>query len=169
MDVLLDLKKQGKIRAIGAANVSAEHVRKYLRCGELDIIQAKYSILDRAIEDDLLPLCQEHEIDLQAYSPLEQGLLTGTITKDYIPIGARENKKWYQKGNLERVIDMLDTWQPLCQKYGCSIPTLALAWVLAQGKFISLLSGCTDPVQVRENVTALEVTLSDEDVAWIRL
>lgn len=93
MDVLLDLKKQGKIRAIGAANVSAEHVRKYLRCGELDIIQAKYSILDRAIEDDLLPLCQEHEIVLQAYSPLEQGLLTGAITKDYIPTGARENKK----------------------------------------------------------------------------
>ncbi|STL93151.1 putative sugar reductase [Escherichia coli] len=60
--------------------------------GELDIIQAKYSILDRAMENELLPLCRDNGIVVQVYSPLEQGLLTGTITRDYVPGGARANK-----------------------------------------------------------------------------
>lgn len=166
--VLNELKAQGKIRAIGAANVSIDQVKEYLAAGGLDIVQGKYSILDRAVEEELIPLCKEHNIVLQAYSPLEQGLLTGTIGKDYVPTGARANKKWYQKGNLERVVDMLDAWKPLCEKYNCSIPTLALAWVLAQGDFISILSGSTTPDQVRENVLAVNVNLSAEDAQYMR-
>ncbi len=90
--VLNELKSEGKIRAIGAANVDADHIREYLQYGELDIIQAKYSILDRAMENELLPLCRDNGIVVQVYSPLEQGLLTGTITRDYVPGGARANK-----------------------------------------------------------------------------
>lgn len=78
--MLNELKAEGKIRAIGAANVDADHIREYLQYGELDIIQAKYSILDRAMESELLPLCRDNGIVVQVYSPLEQGLLTGTIT-----------------------------------------------------------------------------------------
>ena len=85
-----------------------------------------------------------------------------------MPTGARANKKWYQPGNLERVVDMLEEWKPLCEKYSCSIPTLALAWVLAQGDFISILSGSTTPEQVKENIRAAEVELSAEDAAWMR-
>lgn len=168
MEVLLDLKRKGKIRAIGAANVTTDHIKEYLRCGELDIVQAKYSLLDRAVENELFDLCREHGIVLQAYSPLEQGLLTGAIEKGYVPTGARANKKWWQPGNLERVIDMLDTWKPLCEKYNCGIPTLALAWVLAQGDFISILSGSTAPNQVEENIKAVEIGLTAEDAAWMR-
>lgn len=58
--VLNELKAEGKIRSIGAANVDVSHIREYLKHGELDIIQAKYSILDRALETELLPLCREH-------------------------------------------------------------------------------------------------------------
>lgn len=168
LGALMDLKRQGKIRAIGAANVNVDHIRDYLEHGELDIVQGKYSILDRAVEEELVPICKENGIVLQAYSPLEQGLLTGTITKDYVPTGARANKKWYQKGNLERVVDMLEEWRPLCEKYGCGIPTLALAWVLAQGDHVTLLSGATSADQVEQNVKAADVRLSEEDVAWMR-
>lgn len=168
MEVLNELKAEGKIRAIGAANVSPEQVMEYLKYGDLDIVQGKYSILDRAVEEALIPLCVEHNVVFQAYSPLEQGLLTGTIGKDYVPEGARANKKWFQKGNLERVIDMLDSWKPLCEKYHCSIPTLALAWILAQGDFITILSGSTTPDQVRENIGAVQIELSQEDAKWMR-
>ena len=168
MEVLNELKAEGKIRAIGAANVSPEQVMEYLKYGDLDIVQGKYSILDRAVEEALIPLCVEHNVVFQAYSPLEQGLLTGTIGKDYVPEGARANKKWVQKGNLERVVDMLDSWKPLCEKYHCSIPTLALAWILAQGDFITILSGSTTPDQVRENIGAVQIELSQEDAKWMR-
>lgn len=168
MEVLNELKAEGKIRAIGAANVTPEQVMEYLEYGDLDIVQGKYSILDRAVEETLIPLCVEHNVVFQAYSPLEQGLLTGTIGKDYVPEGARANKKWFQKGNLERVVDMLDSWKPLCDKYHCGIPTLALAWILAQGDFITILSGSTTPDQVRENIGAVQIELSQEDAKWMR-
>lgn len=166
--VLNALKKEGKIKSIGAANVDIGHIEEYLRHGELDIVQAKYSLLDRQIEHDVLPLCQQHGIVLQVYSPLEQGLLTGTITRDYIPAGAQKNKVWFQHENMLQVIDMLDNWKPLCEKYQCTIPTLALAWILKQSDLISILSGATSPVQVRENVRACQIKLSDDDALLMK-
>lgn len=168
MQVLNELKQEGKIKSIGAANVDINHVQEYLKHGELDIVQAKYSILDRQIENDLLPLCQKHGIVLQVYSPLEQGLLTGTIARDYVPTGARANKKWFQKEHMGDVIDMLEQWQPLCEKYSCTVPTLALAWILAQSDYISILSGATSPDQVVENVKAEGIRLEAADVLLMR-
>lgn len=71
MEVLNDLKAQGKIKAIGAANVDIKQIQEYLKHGELDIVQAKYSILDRGIEDEIIPCCRENGVTIQAYSPLE--------------------------------------------------------------------------------------------------
>ncbi|ELO90852.1 putative DNAse, partial [Salmonella enterica subsp. enterica serovar Enteritidis str. 6.0562-1] len=68
-----------------------------------------------------------------------------TITRDYVPGGARANKLWFQRENMLRVIDMLEQWQPLCDKYHCAVPTLALAWILRQSELISILSGATSP------------------------
>lgn len=150
------------------ANVDAGHIREYLKHGELDIIQAKYSILDRALEGELLPLCQQNGIIVQVYSPLEQGLLTGTIGRDYVPGGARANKVWFQRENMLRVMDMLEEWRPLCAKYHCTIPALALAWILKQSDLITLLSGATSPEQVRENTDALTIALTDEDSLLMR-
>lgn len=164
------LKDEGKIRAIGAANVSIAQIKEYLECCELDLVQGKYSVLDRAVENELIPLCEEHRITMQAYSPLEQGLLTGTITKEYRPEpgNARANKKWWQPGNMERVIDMLDAWKPLAQKYDCSIPTLCLAWIMNQGDAVNLLTGATSPMQVYQNAPAADIVLSDEDKLLMR-
>ncbi len=168
MKTLMDLKEQGVIRAIGAANVTADDVKEYLSYGELDIIQAKYNLLDRNAEKELFELCRSNGIVLQVYSPLEQGLLTGGFKKGYVPTGARANKKWWQPGNLDRVVDMLDGWKPLCAKYNCSLSTLSLAWVVKQADFISVLSGCTSPSQADENVGALNIELSQEDADKMR-
>ena len=168
MEVLNELKAQGKIKAIGAANVDIEHIKEYVKYGQLDIVQGKYSILDREVEKELIPMCKEHNIVLQAYSPLEQGLLTGAVTKDYIPQGAQANKKWFQKENMPKVIDMLEKWKPLCEKYNCTIPALALSWILAQGDYITILSGATTPEQVRENVKAADIRLEEKDIQLLR-
>lgn len=168
MHALNELKSKGKIKAIGAANISKEQIEEYVRYGSLDIVQGKYSILDRAVETDLIPICNENDIVLQAYSPLEQGLLTGTIEKDYEPTGARLGKKWFQKENMVKVIDMLEDWKPLCEKYSCNIPSLALAWVLSQGDNITLLSGATSPEQVKENIKATTFTIEKEDLSMMR-
>lgn len=168
MEALCELKSRGIIRAIGAANLSPAQVREYVQCGGLDIVQGKYSVLDHAVERDLVPLCKEHGITLQAYSPLEQGLLSGALGRDYVPQGAQTNKKWFQPENMPAVMDMLDSWKPLTKKYNCTIPALALAWVLAQGDFITVLTGAVTEAEIAENVMAAKIPLSKEDAMEMR-
>lgn len=168
MEVLNDLKAQGKIKAIGAANVDIKQIQEYLKHGELDIVQAKYSILDRGIEDEIIPCCRENGVTIQAYSPLEMGLLSGTMPRDYKPVGAQIPKKWFQPDNMQKAMDVMDQWKPLCEKYNCTIANLALAWILAQGEFINLLSGSTTVGQIKENVKSTELELDPADVAMMR-
>ena len=168
MEVLNDLKAQGKIKAIGAANVDIKQIQEYLKHGELDIVQAKYSILDRGIEDEIIPCCREKGVTIQAYSPLEMGLLSGTMPRDYKPVGAQIPKKWFQPDNMQKAMDVMDQWKPLCEKYNCTIANLALAWILAQGEFINLLSGSTTVDQIKENVKSTELELDPADVAMMR-
>ena len=146
---------------------SETEIAEYLKHGQLDIVQAKYSILDRKAEEELFPICKENDIVFQAYSPLEQGLLTGKLTKEYTPIGAQSNKKWFQSINMGKAIDMVDKWSPLCDKYDCTVPNLALAWILAQGKFINILSGVSSKEKLKDNVKSTEIQLSSEDERWM--
>ena len=168
MEVLNDLKAQGKIKAIGAANVDIKQIQEYLKHGELDIVQAKYSILDRGIEDEIIPCCRENGVTIQAYSPLEMGLLSGTMPRDYKPVGAQIPKKWFQPDNMQKAMDVMDQWKPLCEKYNCTIANLALAWILAQGEFINLLSGSTTVDQIKENDKSTELEMDPADVAMMR-
>lgn len=117
MDVLNELKAQGKIKAIGAANVDIHHIEEYLKWGDLDLIQVKYSILDRGIEEEIIPCAKENGITVQCYSPLEMGLLSGKMPRDYKPVGAQIPKKWFQPENMQRAMDVMDEWKPLCEKY----------------------------------------------------
>ena len=63
---------------------------------------------------------------------------------------------------------MLEKWKPLCEKYNCTIPALALSWILAQGDYITILSGATTPEQVRENVKAADIRLEEKDIQLLR-
>nr|MCR5161690.1 aldo/keto reductase [Lachnospiraceae bacterium] len=95
-------------------------------------------------------------------------LLSGKMPRDYKPVGAQIPKKWFQPENMQKAMDMMDAWKPLTEKYNCSIANLALAWVLGQGEFITLLSGSTTVNQIRENAHSAEVELDPEDVAAMR-
>lgn len=168
MEVLNDLKAQGKIKAIGAANVDINQIQEYIKHGELDIVQAKYSILDRGIEEEIIPCCRENGVTIQAYSPLEMGLLSGTMPRDYKPVGAQIPKKWFQPENMQKAMDVMEQWKPLCEKYNCTTANLALAWILAQGDFINLLSGSTTVDQIAENAKSMDIKLEQSDVDMMR-
>ena len=169
MEVLNELKAAGKIKAIGAANVSPSQVEEYIKYGSLDIVQAKYSVLDRAVEKELLPICKSHGISLQAYSPLEMGLLSGALPRDYKPVGAQIPKKWFQPENLPKVFDFVDNLRVYAQKYNCSVADISMAWILAQDEKVILLSGSTTAQQISENVRSTEIELSQQDVNDIRV
>lgn len=169
MRTLMELKEQGIIRGIGAANLNVDQLKEYTKYGQLDIVQGKYSILDRKIENDLIPILKDNGIILQAYSPLEMGLLSGSIGREYIPQGARLNKKWFQPQKMQSALNMLDKWTPYTKKYNCSLSALAIAWILSQGDFITVLTGATTKSQLEENAKAAQVILSSEDIEEMRL
>lgn len=170
MEALMTLKKQGKIRAIGGSNMSSWHIEEYLKYGQLDIIQEKYSLIDKRVEKDILPCSLKHEVTFQAYSPLEQGLLTGKIRKDFVPApgSSREGKKWYKPENLPKIVDGVDSWKNLCEKYGCSYGNLAIAWIASQSPMVNVLCGARKLDQIEENVKAGDLILAPEDLEEMR-
>lgn len=170
MEALTELKKEGKIRAIGASNVNISHIEDYTKYGQLDLIQEKYSIIDRRVEKDLLPIAKKHSITFQAYSPLEQGLLTGKIRRDYVTVEGttRYDQKAFKPENLPRVVDMVDSWKDLCLKYNCTPTHLAIAWLLAQGNHMNVLCGARKIEQLEDNVKGSDITLDSADIARIR-
>jgi len=110
----------------------------------------------------------ERGIVVQAYSPLEQGLLTGTCSRDYKPVGSQLTKKWFQPENFGKAMDFIDWLSPLCEKYNCTVPNLVMAWILAQNKNIIILSGSTCLEQLQPNMQTLDIQLDKEDVQIMR-
>ena len=168
---LMDLKKAGKIRAIGSSNVKPEHIEAYRACGcEIDIIQRKYSMLVRQAEDDIFPLCKKYGMTFHAYSPIERGLLTGSIKKDVVvPQGdARLDTPWWHQDKLPLVIDFVDGLKDICEEYGCTQTDIAIAFLRSSGDFINVIYGARKIEHIKAGVKAMELKLKPETVAEIR-
>jgi aryl-alcohol dehydrogenase-like predicted oxidoreductase len=138
MGTLLDLKKQGKIRAIGVSNCTVDQVRQYRSVGQVDAAQEKYSLLHRDLEREYLPYCAQNHIAVLAYSPLASGLLTG-------------------------VREMFEHTQTVARKYSFTAGQLAIAWTLAQPGITHALVGARDERQAAENAWAGSVLLASAD------
>jgi methylglyoxal reductase len=173
MAVLLKLKDQGKIRALGVSNVSLEELKENVRCGGIASDQFRYSILHREAEQEILPYCAKNNLATLTYMSLEQGLLTGKIGMDRVfkPEEFRSNSywnDWLMPVNRRRVLDLLATWQPLTRKYACTLAQLVLAWTAAQPGVTHVLAGGRNIDQVTENARAGELLLEPADVRRIR-
>jgi methylglyoxal reductase len=170
MECLLKLKEEGKIRAIGASNVDVSQVKEYQAAGVLDAIQPRYSMLDRSIEQELIPYCSAQNISSLVYSPLEQGLLTGKITRDqtFKEGEFRNNLIWLKPENRGRVIDMLDGWSDLTEKYGCNLVQLVIAWTVEQPGITFALCGARKPEHSSQNAVAGDLILDPEDIQRMR-
>ena len=169
MDTLLSLKKEGKIRAIGISNATVEHLEKYISCGQVDLAQEQLSLLGRSRLDAFIPLCEKNGVTFQTYRALEEGALTGKISADFVPPkgDVRANLRWFQPDVLPRITAMLDQFQPLREKYGCSQAVLACAWVRGQSACINLLVGARRLETLRDTLTVQNVNLTSEELAFM--
>lgn len=170
VECLMKLKDQGKIRAIAASNVDLDHIKQYKAAGVLHAIQPKYSMLDRAAESDILPYCHQKNISTLAYSPLEQGLLTGKIGMGdtFGEDAYRNNIPWFKPVNRRKVLDMLAGWNVLLEKYGCTMAQLVIGWTLAQEGVTIALCGARKKEHALDNAAAGDLTLEAADIALIR-
>lgn len=166
MYALMKMKKEGKIRAIGASNATLDDLKEYVKYGQLDVIQEKYSMLDRKLEEKIIPFCEANNITVQAYSPIERGLLTGNIKPGYITTSgdARDNKKWWLLENQKLVAKMLKGWEDLTKKYNCTLVNLVIKWTVMQSENMNVLIGARKLHHLEENLNAVKIDLEITDV-----
>ena len=170
MECLLKLKEQGKIRAIGASNVTVDQIQEYQAAGVLDAIQPRYSMLDRKIEAGVLPYCAKRKISTLVYSPLEQGLLTGKVGMDYVVEDgtARAGIPWFKPENRQKVLTMLGGWKDLTEQYDCTMSQLVIAWTVEQKGVSYALCGARKPEHSTENAGAGKIEIAPEDLQRMR-
>ncbi|MCY3841435.1 MAG: aldo/keto reductase [Gammaproteobacteria bacterium] len=174
MGCLMDLKDQGKIRAIGVSNVSLDQLDAYRKAGDLASDQFRYSMISRDREADILPYCAAHNIATLSYWSLEQGLLTGKVGLDRVfrEDDFRNNAggwlPWFQLENRQRLLDVLAGWAHLTEKYDCTIAQLTIAWTAAQTGATHVLCGVRGADQAVQNAGAGALELEADDVQRVR-
>ena len=170
MAALVKLKDQGKIRAIGVSNYDAEWVRRAAAVAPVASLQPPYSLVQRKIEKDILPTCRELNIGVIVYSPMERGLLTGSVPADRIfpPGDHRAGHKFFKPENRKRVNDSLDLIRPIAEQRGVSLAQLVINWTIQVPGITAALVGARNAEQAEHNAKALAFKLSPEECAEIR-
>lgn len=166
MAALIELKAQGKIRAIGVSNFSRAQLEEALACGRVDSLQPPYSLFWRHVERDAAAFCREHDITILAYSPLAQGILAGRFGPEprFAPGDHRAKNRLFRPDIYPHVQAALAELRPIATRRSVSLAQLALAWVIAQPGTCAV-AGARNEAQVRENAAAMAVRLDAADLA----
>ncbi len=168
----------GKIIYWGTSEWTAEQIREaHAICNARGwhkpvINQPNYSLLNRNIEQEILPTCRELGMGTANFSPLAHGILTGKYSGGKIPEGSRganQKQNMWMKDNLSNreLLDRVDAMKPIAKKYDITLAQLSLAWLLHQPGISSVITGASRVSQVEDNVQASGIVLSTEDIATI--
>jgi aryl-alcohol dehydrogenase-like predicted oxidoreductase len=163
------LIEEGKVGCLGLSEASPATLRRAHKTHSISALQTEYSLWTRDPEDEVLPTCRELGITFVAYSPLGRGFLTGQIKRyeDLAPDDWRRNMPRFTGGNFEKNLQLVRHLEELAAKKGCTPSQLALAWVLAQGPDMAPIPGTTSQKHLEENLGALEITFTPEELARI--
>jgi aryl-alcohol dehydrogenase-like predicted oxidoreductase len=166
---MAELVQAGKVRHIGLSEASPQTLRRAVKVHPITALQTEYSLWSREPEQEILPACRELGIGFVAYSPLGRGFLTGQFTKfeDFPEDDYRKRSPRFQGENFQKNLDLVRGIEEIAREKGCKPAQLALAWVLAQDKNIVPIPGTKRRKYLEENVAALDVKLTPEDLRRI--
>ncbi|MBZ3694773.1 aldo/keto reductase [Phyllobacterium calauticae] len=164
-----DLRKAGKIRAIGASNVNLAEMNAYIATGALDAIQERFSMIDRELEAELLPVTRKDNVSLLSYSSLALGLLSGTVDPGRVFSGddQRKDNPRFSVDNRLKAKQFADAIRPVADKHAASIAQIVIAWTLAQPGITFALCGARNPDQALDNARAGTIRLGTDDLSAI--
>lgn len=161
-----ELVKEGKIRYAGLSEAGSETLRRASKIHPIAMLQTEYSLWTREPETDVLPVCRELGIGLVAYSPLGRGFLTGAFQSpnDFAPNDRRRHFPRFQGENFKHNFQLVEKVKKIAAEKNCTPAQLALAWLLAQGEDIVPIPGTKRRERLEENVRAIEIKLTAEDL-----
>lgn len=163
---MADLVKAGKIRHIGISEVKASTIRRAAKVHPIAAVQTEYSLWERKPEKEILPTCYELGIGFVAYSPLGRGFLTGMV-ENIASLSAEDFRNFLPRFQGENFIEnkkLITALREIAAAKKCSIPQLALAWLLAQSKDIVPIPGTKKIKYIEDNVGAFNVQLSSAEL-----
>jgi aryl-alcohol dehydrogenase-like predicted oxidoreductase len=168
---LEDLRKAGKLRHIGASNFTVADLEAASRIAPVTSLQPPYSAIRRDIEHDVLPWCLAHHVGVIVYSPMQSGLLTGTMSRErFASMPAsdwRKKAKYFQEPYFTQGLELVERLKAVGARHGKSASEVAIAWTLRNPAVTAAIVGARRPDQLDGIVGAAALTLSDDDMRLI--
>jgi aryl-alcohol dehydrogenase-like predicted oxidoreductase len=166
---MAQLVKEGKVRHLGLSEAGPHTLRRAVKVHPIAALQSEYSLWSRDPEEEVLPACRELGIGFVAYSPLGRGFLAGQIKhfEDFAADDYRRLSPRFQGPNFTKNLDLVRRVEEIASEKGYTPAQLALAWVLAQGDDVVPIPGTKRRKYLEENVAALDVKLTREDLQRI--
>lgn len=169
---MAELKQEGKVRHIGVSNFDVGQMKRAEAVAPVETLQPPYSMLNRGVEDELLPYCRENGIGVINYSPMFSGLLTGKMDRaraESLPEDDwRSRHPEFQEPNLSRNLDLVEVLREIGEAHGGKSPgEVAIAWTLRNPAITAAIVGGRRPEQVDGVVGAADLALDDTDVERI--
>jgi len=168
---MAELQREGKVRHIGVSNFTAEQMESCISVARITSLQPPYSMLNRAVEAEILPYCKEHLIGVINYAPMHSGLLTGAMSKErFAQLPAddfRRRAKNYQEPLFSRNLEIAEFLKQIGARHGVSAGVVAIAWTLCNPAITGAIVGGRSPEQVEGIWPAAQFRLSDEEVKEI--
>jgi aryl-alcohol dehydrogenase-like predicted oxidoreductase len=169
---MASLQKEGKVRWIGSSNFSVEQMKRVGKIAPITSNQPPYSMLNRAVEAEILPFCQTHNIGVINYAPMHSGLLTGAMSKQRVAAfpgdDFRRNAKNYQEPLLSRNLAVADFIGQIGKKHGVSAGVVAIAWTLHHAAITAAIVGGRNAKQVEGVIPAATFRLSEQEYSEIQ-
>ena len=169
---MADLKREGKVRHIGVSNFSPSQMERCLEIAPIVSLQPPYSMLNRAVEAEILPFCLGHSIGVINYAPMHSGLLTGAMTRERVdnlpPDDFRRKARNYQEPYLSRNLAIADFLKQIGARHGVTAGVIAIAWTLANPAITAAIVGCRSPEQVAGVWPAAKFRLSKDEMQEIQ-
>jgi aryl-alcohol dehydrogenase-like predicted oxidoreductase len=167
METLEVLIQQGKIRAAGVSNYDVAQMQTAQQTIQLASNQVPYSMLNRAIETDVVPYAIQNNIGIIAYSPLERGLLTGKYKTGFKLNDDDHRNGYFNQFPIDKVNQFLADIRPLAEGKGASLSQLVLRWTTLQPGITVVLAGARNASQAIDNAKAIDITITADELAYI--
>jgi aryl-alcohol dehydrogenase-like predicted oxidoreductase len=161
------LVSDGKVRHLGLSEAGARTIERAHATHPIAALQTEYSLATRDVEAEILPTCRRLGIGFVAYAPLSRGLLSGRYKaqSDLAESDRRNDMPRFKAGTIDRNLARLAPLAEIAKAKACSQAAVAIAWVLAQGEDVVPLPGCSRRASLKDSLTALDVTLTADEVA----
>jgi len=175
-ETLAKLKEDGKIRYIGVSNFNRCQMERAMKIAPITSLQPPYSAIERNVEQEILPFCQQHNIGVIVYSPMQSGLLTGAMTKarvaNFPDDDWRKRDEEFQEPRLSRNLALADMFKEIGARHGRAAGEVAIAWTLGHPAVTAAIVGARNARQVDGIIGAMAFRLSQDEINkvedWVR-